>query len=327
MRTVLFPFCLLALIVVAAGCASGRTSRPLVDVPLPDRGEDIDPAVWQVTEATPAGAELVSSRAVINWLPLVSNKRWFETQGQAERAASSHVFDFALGIPYWNFPIWRTVAQDVYQQGEAEPVGRVRHLWTPLWTGAKSTGEGGADLGVQASGVPLLWETWDARGSTWYFDALVTEQKHYRETRGWQTLMSFGPAWARGVKTEVYTNGLSRTYTTRRFFPLKLGGLLGWILWSDYSIVSELDEIRGEQVGHGPLGGLPTYYSQVETDDVNRRAKRFVLMGLAWYDSSLSAPQGTQAVESVHGPLWGLFGWGRQKGEPVVYLFRVPVGG
>ena len=94
-----------------------------------------------------------------------------------------------------------------------------------------------------------------------------------------------------------------------------------------------MEDVEGEMTIHGPLGGLLGYISR---DTYSRlwgqesegprfsQSDTYILGGLLWNASQQFGSDG-RVSNSSHGPLWGMFGWGREDGRFALRLFWMSV--
>lgn len=233
-------------------------------------------------------------------------------------------------------PLWVTVDQaSVDKSGARAGTG---FGWTPFWAWSEPTV--GNDVRLEASGVPLLWGSVKIASHS---DTLDVRIRHY--------LWSLGPVFL-GIKKGV-GDSVVEGYA---FHPLLAGGLGGW-LWSS----GEFDSDFGELDAHGPLNGYLGYYRLVgfspdeaidldstiglpgdekglgtilesaEKSELMKRTNAEGLIesvelwlgGILWSAWSDTDTQG-QEVNGRHGPLWTMFGYGKEQGESTVILFWYP---
>jgi hypothetical protein len=155
-----------------------------------------------------------------------------------------------------------------------------------------------------------------------------------REWR-WQLGWDLGPSWTRHEVTYVPPYGARLDGDpaelhddTPTFYPAKLLGL-GGALWLS---LSHTDRWSTTQV-HGPWWGGLGYVSH------SRRAgpkgsydDTRLLGGILWIseteyvDDPDYADDHSDEIEwARHGPLWGMFGWGHDDGEPVIRVLWIPI--
>ncbi|MCB9898379.1 MAG: hypothetical protein H6825_10280 [Planctomycetes bacterium] len=175
---------------------------------------------------------------------------------------------------------------------------------------------------LESWGVPLLYAGFASRGGP------QEETMH-------SLLWVLGPMW------QTYDGAGPDATRGWAFDPLALGGL-GGLLWRSCVLSTPVQD----EVAHGPLFGYLGWWSRDRSwivdpgDDGTRLLTRvrvgessataaaasrrdehiFALLGgLLWFDDAMR--EGGVPRDETHGPLFGMFGWGREEGEPVLRLF------
>lgn len=343
-------------LLLAGGCARHSADPALTGLATPRDGEKISAEIWKVKPAptpalkpakdanagkkqetkAPKGDEAKHQEPPIKsrledffstpgdarradqtrWaLPFVESVREFTLDSGKRRAAAAHDVWVDAGEPLASLPLYVSRNQHFYKEGSEAPVGERRILWTPLWASARQTGD--LDSSLTVHGVPLLWSDLHAHKPTKSQDLTVNL---------YSTLWTLGPAACSFDNKEAKERQRGFLFT-----PFLLGGAKGVALWCDYHVViEESPNKQGEPsrmaaTGHGPLLGILGYVSmrRSATDASDEPSiVRIVLLGAGWLDM-VNQKKG----QSLHGPLWGMVGWGRTHGRPAVTVFwnKVPI--
>ena len=321
-----------ATLLAAAGCSTTQKAKELESIQPPAGGGNLTADVWAAADAAPPERRLADHKSFFWPLPVVSHKTWFEIGPDRQKAVSSHASRYALGFPYEYLPLENSYSKYLYQRGTEEPIGTVRRRSNLFWSWAGTSGNPGPELEVEAKGIPLFAEWGHEKGYAWYFDEMVQDRSTFRDSKFHTTLWSLGPAWFTVSDQQQLIGG--KTYTTQEhyFHPLYLGRLLGIILWGDYHQKIDSPTDQYTTVGHGPLMGYPVWYTQNRKLNHPDHAEgnldqvgkiKMVIGGLGYFEYERG--DNGEYTEKVKGPLWGLFGTGLHKGEPVYYLFRFPI--
>jgi hypothetical protein len=197
-------------------------------------------------------------------------------------------------LPLW----WTSESRLIRRSGERATSSMT---WTPLYASSTAT-DWPADIPtLSASGVPLLYSrvTYGTTGARPSIDV-----------HAW--LWTLGPSW---MSLDLDLD--SERATGWWFMPLTLG-CFGDLLWLSSEQVTDTTR----EVIHGPIHGWLGYRSDVDTSA--RTSSRSLLAGLLWYDSADSDVEGDMTRE-IHGPLWGMFGWGRSEGRATIRVFWYPI--
>lgn len=319
--------CLLGAVVLA-GCTTSQRSREFAEVRLPGGGEPIEQEVWLAAEAAPPQTNLGGSTSTIWALPLNFHQAVFKVNPNLETATRSSLTWNDLLLPGFFLPVRLRYTEFAYDRNQAEPVAARRAIWTPFWAWTSKSGEDvwGSELTMR--GIPLLFGQFSRKGSEGMpLDITVTH-----------TLWTLGPFVAKLQWPDE--DGVDQTRRGYFATPLLLTGLPGTILWSDYYF----RDSRTSQMGHGPLWGLLgyTHNSRIthrplprmpgEEPDAEqgveeiRSFSRLVLGGILWSDRSERVVKTGSTIESAHGPLWGMFGWGKKNDRFRVRFLFIPIG-
>jgi hypothetical protein len=261
----------------------------------------------------------------IDWMQVAPDEASAEGEADPGEIAGSGDDRIALAWafrsygPYSGLPFYSEFdARFGYRDGGE---GGIDYYWHPFWTAAKSYGSLGVELTVDSSGIPLFWSELDVdyaepdadpedlcRLSFYRFDALWT----------------IGPTFL-SLDTEERGDAVT-TAEIDYFAPLYLVGL-GCYLWT--SVSADLVGTTPVSIcGHGPLATLLGYLS-IDTrapDQDSEDSISLLAGGILWMSSSKRIAG--EAVDSAHGPLWGMLGWGRADGIPTLRVawFEVPLG-
>ncbi|MCB2155113.1 hypothetical protein KQI84_09520 [bacterium] len=294
-RTATFAF-LLLLVLGSVGCSIIDDDKIFADFPAPGPGEMINSELWDQVEGTDSVHR--SSHAKTWPLP------WFFSLHDfaISREAASR-FDFAwydLGNPLIFLPVYVSAGQAFYEAGDHEPIGEAHLFWTPFWTSAKTRNPQALGSNLNAWGVPLFVS--HVGGNLRNGDFSLTN-----------ILWTLGPM-VMSYETKSGNGGYVAT-------PFLLGGLLGSILWADFDIREDQNRI----IGHGPLFSYLGYSDVTSQYRHKVKKQRMVILGILWFDRSLSDLKKNQVINSSHGPLWGMFGWGRKNTAPTVRFLWIPI--
>ena len=314
----------------ATGCTSGNTPRAFAATKLPRGGAPISDTVWAATDNQKAGVTIKPATTnLIVGAPFVSRKRWFEVNPERTGAEASDFSMITVGLPYQYIPLQFSFSKYLYQRGQAEPVGKLERRFTPFWSYVKTTGDVGDNIAIDVKGVPLIAEWGREKGYGWYFDDFIHTRNEAREFNFIATLWWLGPTWYNVASAERKEGGRIENFKGNYFTPLLLGKALGFVLFTTYQTRTWDDQKDSTNRAYGPLMGYAGYYQYNTTTKVSEAesvtdSKRYVLGGALWYDGATRHADSAKD-NTVHGPLWGLFGGGVSRGRPTVYLLRLPV--
>ncbi len=280
-----------------AGCASSKGPDLLTSYRPPAAGESLPPQFWN--EAASAAGE--SGYEASYWfLPTWIRGQSTEVapSGDSVSSRGATVVNPGLLVLPW-LPLWISV--DEQRDGKSGKRETNSMSWSPLHTSNDDAGWPADEPAIRASGWPLLY------GRFTYGTAADAPQLEMNNT-----LWTLGPSWGTAdLKTE---DGAVKGWFCVPIFAAGLGSLA----WFSASFTTPTEEVTA----HGPLQGWLGYHSVVdhEEDDFSRA----VVGGVLWCDWA-NAADPEQATDSHHGPLWGMFGWGRSDGEPALYLLWIPI--
>lgn len=327
-------FGVLGVLIVASGCSFDNAEKLGISVEPPPGNEA--PAADQFEKLAKEESKTASDVGV--WLvPLWLDVESAQLPKSGDRIRYIDVSAFNLGLLSLPIlPLWVTVDQtSVEKSGARSGTG---FGWTPFWAWSEPTA--GNDVELHGSGIPLLWGSVKIASHT---DTVDIRIRHY--------LWSLGPAFL-GLKKGV-GDSVVDGYA---FYPLLAGGLGGW-LWTSSDFQSEF----GSATSHGPLNGYLGYYrlegfspeegidleaslemdldaegfgELLESDEKSELMKRtnaeglvegveLWLGGIVWSAFTDTDTQGAE-VNGRHGPLWTMFGYGKEKGESTIILFWYP---
>ena len=284
------------------GCSIGNGPEFLRDYRRPAPDAQTSDRFWTEASSWQESAKH-PDRAAVDlsfWLlPTWLSGRATKLGPKAERVLDTEFEILDLGVIFIPFlPLWARVDTQLERRSGERAENRV--TWTPLWTHTRLVDWPADQRRAQAVGLPLLYSRveYGREGEEPAFEL------H-------NVLWTLGPAWMHIdiPDEEPYASGWG-------FTPLLLAGPGNW-LWTSAHIRSDESDITV----HGPLNGWLGYRSRLENYDTE--FTRRIVAGVLWYDSEESA--GDTVVDSRHGPLWGVLGWGRSYGEPVIYLFWFPI--
>jgi hypothetical protein len=229
----------------------------------------------------------------------------FDTVAVAEDGASvrdskDRFLNLGLaGINLPLLPLWVSAERRIARSGQ--PTSEASLLWTPLYATSSRTAWRGEDPWVSLRGMPLFYGRLDyGRPGE---KPLVSFHN---------VLWTLGPAWGWFDFRDDPNHEKGWM-----FIPL-VAANLGTLVWSSFELQSDSADLSL----HGPLMGLLGYFSL--TDHEERDLVRLVLGGALWMDISEEDSDGT-VTDSMHGPLWGMFGWGRSDGRPAIRLLWIPI--
>jgi hypothetical protein len=293
-----------ALLAVAlTGCTFGNGPVFLREYRRPGAGEPVPESFWTAAEEDASSREGSEDRSAFEasfWpLPSWLSGRLTSLPPTAERVADTEFQFLDLGVfcvPL--LPLWLRAETQLIERTGARAESSL--VWTPLWANSASRDWPDDQPRASAWGLPLLYGRIEYGRSN---EEPVLELHN--------VLWTLGPAWAHVelMDEEPHARGWG-------FFPLMLGGLGGW-LWTSL----EAESRESDDSVHGPLFGWLGYRSSTDYED--QEFTRRIVAGALWYDSE--EIDGDAVMEARHGPLWGLLGWGRSDGEPVIYLFWIPI--
>jgi hypothetical protein len=323
---------LLTLLIAASlsSCASKMGAGSFA-TPIPAKGGPVDPSIWEAADGAPEGKGIDKATGR-SWLfPFFFKLNFLEVavnHNEARRSGFSW-FDLSTPILMTFLPVHITYSRDFYNREQAEPVGSQRLTWNLFWASASEEGPALDPLKLRAYGVPLLF----SRITGTQRDL---EQRNRRFT--WTTTL-----WTLGPMIVTYRD--NKGVVTDGWFatPAQLGGFLGPLVWLSYKFKLDSGQFA---TAHGPLFGylgvahgrapymkgdriieLPKAPGELpKTEPFEQMAKShtLVLLGTLWESLVRSDEQG-RVVRSSHGPLWGMFGWGRKDGGFALRFLWIPI--
>lgn len=272
-----------------------------------------------------------TARRTAAWLlPFVLDHQQVELEGDdQERLRYVSLNGFNPGLTLLpTLPFWVTV--DYGRWSRQGAVERRSFTWTPFWAWSDEIGE--SPVTLQASGFPLLYGHVLADAKE---DGIYIDLHHF--------VLSLGPLY-----TSLRMGPQGKTSAGWLFYPLYAAGL-GGLLWSSYSVAGA----GGSETAHGPLNGYLGYMESVgrsadlfrgllnqsevedflakqdteETESASNPltpSSRLILGGILWSDSAETDKSGTEMF-GRHGPLWGMFGYGKSNGKDTILLLWIPI--
>lgn len=290
-RTTLFPRAARLLLVLLCGCAAEHGRVDLLD------GDPADPSFWETARAW--GGRDVSDVffALLPGYASVESMR-FDAEHQSATAADMTVVGPWIGLPFYTGMKERRLTPE----GVAAERGIT---WTPLFVtsdqGSWPEGEGA----LEVHGFPLLWTR-------------TRLEDDHASASSWQFLWTLGPLYHH-LRTEA-TEEQEGTRITA-FLPV-LGAGFGPLLWTSATV----DSPHNALAVHGPLlGSLGWISSRTSRPGEGESALRLLVLGILWASMAETDAEG-RPVDALHGPLWGMFGTGRDDGDFVIRLFWFEIG-
>lgn len=322
--------------VIAALALTGcvKISRPQAfdGVPIPFDGGKISPRVWEAAGQTSATQPVAESqdkdrkskkqagswqkkdgRAVVkrvfSWpLPFNSLGWEFTVDSKAGTAEVTRTAWNSLGTHYLLLlPFHVARRTSYYHKGSDEPVGRRDVQWNLFWASSKESGDVPGQVAV--SGVPLFWSHLAMRKGKSPESASVSLDNF---------LWTLGPVLIRFNATDSKDRAGGYLFT-----PFFLGGFQNFFLWTDLHLDAYEGKKRDSPAGiemHGPLfgflGSMDLHQGMHPKDNDGKPAGkefsrlRLVLFGSLWLDYSDKGGK-----DDLHGPLWGMIGWGHKDGH------------
>jgi hypothetical protein len=287
----------LVLLLCSAGCAFDKSSTQFSAHQPPRIGEPLPAHYWD--EVGPAAGKSGYSGSA--WLlPFWVSGEFSTIAADAESTTSTNfavVNPGFVALPW--LPLWVSAQTQLDRKDGVRATSRM--TWTPLSTSTEDAGWPADEPALRASGFPLLYSRicYGIAAGADQFDAHAI-------------LWSLGPAWGR-----VDLKDNDRFMNGWFFIPLSVAGL-GAMVWSS----GEIDTQDEELTVHGPLQGYLGYRSSI--DHIAGDSTRLLVAGALWFDSA-DAVDSDEALDTRHGPLWSMFGWGRSDGEPAIYVLWIPV--
>lgn len=313
---------------LAVGCSSQKGEAILqtfepVDGPLPDN-------FWAGAAATNRDD---AHRTSLWPLPLVLDLKKVQLDQEKERVRYLSLSGVNPGLTILpTLPFYVTV--DYGRWSKSGAIERRGLTWTPLW--AWDYAEGESPVTLEAGGFPLIWgyAVVDAPE-----DGISLDIDHF--------LLTLGPLHA-----DLSMGREDKKADGWVFFPAYAASL-GGLLWTSYSFESS----DGYEVAHGPLAGYLGYKrseglttealadlfsfldtgritdaflqeEEVETGpapaDPLRPSSMLLLGGTLWYSQAEKNSAGEELF-GRHGPLWGMFGYGKKNGRDTLLLLWIPI--
>jgi len=301
-----FPFLsVLLLPVFLAGCVGfepwedpwfTRVSIPM-DTP-------VHPSLWKKAEGLPAGAakRRIQSTLGFGTRPVGRIEGIKLSSRELERIRGIQV-----SLPFCA-PVYLALSGKMdFPEGDPSMASI---SWTPLRVGAGQSCEKGRGIFSRLSGfsLPLLFTRVSCRSR--------------QEDLG-VDLLSFlypvGPFFADVQLGSCLHGPENVTQDEWCFFPLSVPGSL---VWMDHGKELKSRNRLQKQVSHGPLGGWLGYRHFHEKAAGDSRSTSLMMGGILWFDR-MRARSGSRS--SVHGPLWGAFGWKTREESLYVNILWIPV--
>lgn len=332
----------LSVTMLLGGCSITTGTDKYQGLEVPDRGEPISQEIWDAADELAAqkprpGGPLSLGDGHWWLLPfnIANNQIDVALNEQEARRTSISWYDLSTPL-FFTFLPWRvSYARDYYERGAEtnEPVGGMRFGWNLLYTRVVEYGRVQDPIKLRSFGMPLLFSR-------------VTGQHRSRDTRFSYSniLWTLGPGLITYKSSPYYENS-EELLEGWFFFPLQLGGILGPLVWLDFGLETEDGRVA---TAHGPLFGylgyvhshrpfetgmrpVPGQWDLEEGEEPEmeeytelERAHSMALLGILW-ESLVKKDEDGDIVRGRHGPLWGMFGWGHEKGGFAVRAFWIPI--
>ncbi|MEQ8822534.1 MAG: hypothetical protein RLY93_20045 [Sumerlaeia bacterium] len=246
--------------------------------------------------------------------------------GSDEATIETLDFDYnGLGpLMLFLLPVHVSLDKYIYAE-EGMPDSAQTMTWTPIWATSNQSNWPADRDSITAKGIPLFYGNvkMDGKPEDGGMDASVSN-----------TLWSLGPAWLSFSSEDTGPRNEDKGYVVA---PLLLGGPLGSILWTSANVTSGDGESLRSQNIHGPLFGLLGYTSSYNVAPAGKTVSpdnpeadqetfmRLITLGILWTDIRSEIEGQPESRSAVHGPLWGMFGWGKSEGRPVIKLLWIPI--
>ncbi|MBI1291792.1 hypothetical protein GC173_11195 [bacterium] len=332
------PILLLIAVAVLSSCSFTRRSEYFKKEDSPRHGKPLSEDIWVgMQEAREAKSDQTLSVAeAFNWpLPFNASAYLFEVDRPKDAAAplekaqaTSFVWnDIASPMLMTTLPYrikWRLYQ---YERGTDRPIGFRAITYSPFVFEDRAIGKVDERYQIRAQGLPLLFA--DLKIARNDSKAGTSKRLH-----GTTTLWTLGPAWATfGADTKVADDPTTRSSRGYVALPVALGGGLGAMLWTDYSVRLTDPQHGGKRrlIGHGPLAGVLGYFEdRVEPASAGGgktgRHNVHVLGGLLWHHYTKRDAETGARVRDRSGPLWSMFGWGHSGDRFKVRVLFIPIG-
>jgi hypothetical protein len=342
---------LMTLVLTLAGCSQNMRSAHFKTAPPPAHGKPITEPQWQAMQE--AHDSRKDRRLVVqeslNWpLPFIATARDFSVErnretGRLDKAQGMQfVFnDLATPLILTTLPLRMKFRLYHYERDTDLPVGFRALTYSPFVFEDRAIGKVDRRYTVRAQGLPLLFADLKLAKND-------PEEGTAKRLHATTTLWTLGPAWLTfDTETKANDDPSTRTSTGYAALPLMLGGGLGTILWTDYSLRLTDPDHGGKRrvIGHGPLAGFLGYFddrAESGTATVTRktsdgeerevtistegRRNVHVLGGLLWHHYTKRDAATGARVRDRSGPLWSMFGWGHSADSFKVRILFVPIG-
>lgn len=315
---------LLASVLLATSCVGVTGNRNLSEMQPPAVGEPLLESYWNLIE----GKNVPYAQKDVTWvLPnFIFIKDWrLNKDLKTARYSRLRWIDpgvlFAVILPVH-------VTMDYRFYPEEGPSGQNKVTWTPFWAGGKKVNWPEDRARIEASGIPLF-----------YGSVRAIEPNRKSKLTVQNVLWTLGPFLVRAHGTpddgeggEV-PPGLRSSISGYWFNPIFAGGIPGVLAWTSW----DFKTTSGDRFyGHGPLvGALGVLHARQsyaralagtehEPPAKWRAQNTLVVLGTLWMSRQYRDLEG-DVVESTHGPLWGMFGWGRKDGAPKIKFLWIPI--
>lgn len=295
---------LVALAILPAGCSvSPYGVFPGLER-LPRGTEPLPPSFWETAEKHEGGR---SDGRFLFPAPGYHSAWEFTVDDDADTARFKASRTYA---PFIGLPFYQGVEERVYTRDGGAARNRAR--WTPFFAHARPEGWPDGEPRSDVFGVPLFFTVFRDYGAS-----------PGARVDGWQTIWTLGPSFMRFESRSPHMEGHGWMA-----HPLTAAGL-GGLLWASYCVT----EGDGFTSGHGPLFGLLGWFQSADRAEPSRflrrpeartRVFRTLVGGALWWSFESMTDDGV-AMDSTHGPLWGMFGVGTWDGEPILRFFWIPI--
>ncbi len=283
--------------VVLGACSIEKGERALARFEPPAYGTAVPVATWErLAEST----ENKGSDGHMWLLPFWIDGTATELSTLEDRLDHRVFSHLNMGVGLINLPwipLWFSYDHRILERDGGQARNEV--VWTPLYSSTDLDAWPDDEQRLMTGGIPLLYSSIE-------YGAVDKEPELHFLT----TLWSIGPSYAtfNGFEADESLDGWV-------FVPINGAGV-GALVWTS----AEIQADRFDVSTHGPLFGLLGWMSI----EKGRREISMLLSGLLWFEKETRSSDG-RVRDSVNGPLWGMFGWGRDQGELELRLLWIPI--
>jgi len=326
---------ILVLAVFSAGCAKKTFTNDFPeDVKLRYDGGPLPAETWADADGYEADAPPTRSWNMTWLLPLSLYGKTAEFESSHKLATHKTTYN-DLGFPLLFLPLRYHSKDNLHSREGYDAVHKARVEWNLLYAKSRVSDKWPDNRpSLYARGFPLVFSkgTWRDLGKS---------SGRRTDVSGWNTLWSIGPAYLTFKSREADRSEPRNEQRATVGMPLAIGGFPGTLVWLDADVTDHKEYTRERFTTHGPLFGMLGFFRSsrqarwnsvpnLAGEDDPRRLGfseyyKGLIAGVLWYDQGSQYDALPETENTGHGPLWGMFGWGKKNGLPAVRIFWLPI--